>query len=134
MPATSAMRAKPHASSQHAKLRHRLKASVRLAMPTPAISDPALPLANIHVQKYSPRAYTVRMVTIEVRLVQDDESGEWTAQATTTGAALPRTFTYSRRRTREEAPQDQELVAAWLRSELPRLSVAEDRARVVFVH
>lgn len=70
------------------------------------------------------------MVTIEVRLVQDD-AGQWAAQAATTGAALPRVFTYSRRRTRAEALQDRDLVAAWLRSEL---RVFADRpARVVFV-
>lgn len=73
------------------------------------------------------------MVTIEVRLIQNAASGEWAAQAATTGAALPRTFTYNRRRTREEALQDRELVAAWLRSELPRFSVADDSARVVFL-
>lgn len=72
------------------------------------------------------------MVTIEVRLVQDGESGEWAAQASTTGTALPRTFTYNRRRTRNEALDDRELVAAWLRSELPKLSVPADRVRVVF--
>lgn len=69
-------------------------------------------------------------MTIEVRLVQDD-AGEWAAQAATTGAALPRTFTYSRRRTRAEAMQDRDLAAAWPRSELP--AFADHPARVVFV-
>lgn len=73
------------------------------------------------------------MVTIEVRLVQDEASGEWAAQAATAGAALPRTFTYNRRRTRDEALNDRDLVVAWLKSELPRLSVAEDRAQVVYL-
>lgn len=73
------------------------------------------------------------MVTIEVRLVRDEASGEWAAQAATVGAALPRTFTYNRRRTRAEALQDRDLVAAWLRSELPAPVFADHPAHVVFV-
>lgn len=73
------------------------------------------------------------MMNIEVRLIQDEASGEWAAQAATTGAVLPRTFTYNRRRSRDEALADRELVVAWLKSELPRLSLAEDRTRVVYL-
>jgi len=73
------------------------------------------------------------MVTIEVRLVKDEASGEWAAQAATVGAGFPRTFTYNRRRTRDEALRDRELVAAWLKSELPKLSIPEDRARIVYL-
>ncbi len=87
---------------------------------------------NLHVQDRTHAADTIGMVTIEVRVVRCDDSDAWAAQAATVGAVLPRTFTYSRRRTRTEALQDRDLVAAWLRSELPPL-VADHPGRVVFV-
>lgn len=129
MPASFAIKTKPRVPKVRSLAKDRSEPSD--AVSSPQSSSPTA--CEYSRSEVSRRADTVRMVTIEVRLIQNAASGEWAAQAATTGAALPRTFTYNRRRTREEALQDRELVAAWLRSELPRFSVADDSARVVFL-